>query len=160
MRIVNLQSSIFQFSLFNYCMFTRFTERARKVIVMSRNEASRLKSESLDCEHLFLGLLKEGEGVAVACLQELRIPIETVRREIESKLREGAHSKSRSTSAKLSEIPFTLAAKKSVRNTLWSMPGILIIITLALSICCLEFSKSATTRLLEFSASMASPKTN
>lgn len=90
-------------------MFTRFTERARKVIVMSRNEASRLKSDSLDCEHLFLGLLKEGEGVAVACLQELRIPSETLRREIESKL-----LKTRSTSAKLSDIPFTVAAKKAM----------------------------------------------
>lgn len=90
-------------------MFTRFTERARKVIVMSRNEASRLKSESLDCEHLFLGLLKEGEGVAVACLQELRVPSETLRREIESKI-----MKNRSTSAKLNEIPFTVAAKKAL----------------------------------------------
>ena len=47
-------------------MFTRFTERARKVIVMSRNEAGRLKSDSLDCEHVVLGLLTEGGGVAVA----------------------------------------------------------------------------------------------
>ncbi len=90
-------------------MFTRFTERARKVIVMSRNEASRLKSENLDCEHLLLGVLKEGEGVAVACLHALRIPADALRREIESRL-----SRSRSTSAVLSEIPFTAAAKKSL----------------------------------------------
>ncbi len=89
-------------------MFTRFTERARKVIVMSRNEASRLKSGSLDCEHLFLGLLKEGGGVAAACLQELRIPPETLRREIENRIDRGK------TQTKLSDIPFTLASKKAL----------------------------------------------
>lgn len=87
-------------------MFTRFTERARKVIVMSRNEASRLKSDSLDCEHLFLGLLKEGGGVAVACLQEMQISPETLRREIQNRISGGK------TQTKLSDIPFTLAAKK------------------------------------------------
>ena len=89
-------------------MFTRFTERARKVIVMSRNEASRLKSDSLDCEHLFLGLLKEGGGVAVACLQELRIAPRTLRREIESRISRGK------ATTNLGEIPFTLAAKKAL----------------------------------------------
>ena len=89
-------------------MFTRFTERARKVIVMSRNEASRLKSDSLDCEHLFLGLLKEGGGVAVACLQELKIAPATVRQEIENRLIRGK------STTNLGEIPFTLAAKKAL----------------------------------------------
>ena len=89
-------------------MFTRFTERARKVIVMSRNEASRLNSDSLDCEHLFLGLLKEGEGVAVACLQELRIAPMTLRREIENRITKGK------SAAKLNDIPFTMAAKKAL----------------------------------------------
>ena len=89
-------------------MFTRFTERARKVIVMSRNEASRLKNDCLDCEHLLLGLLKEGGGVAVAALQELHITPVTLRKEIESRTSKGR------TNAKLGEIPFTLAAKKAL----------------------------------------------
>ena len=75
---------------------------------MSRNEASRLKSEGLDCEHLFLGLLKEGGGVAAACLQELRIAPGNLRREIESRLTRGK------TTANLGDIPFTLAAKKAL----------------------------------------------
>ena len=101
----NFQSSIFNLQLF---MFTRFTERARKVIVMSRNEASRLKNDCLDCEHLLLGLLKEGGGVAVAALQELHITPVTLRKEIESRTSKGR------TNAKLGEIPFTLAAKKAL----------------------------------------------
>jgi ATP-dependent Clp protease ATP-binding subunit ClpC len=89
-------------------MFTRFTERARKVIVMSRNEASRLKSDTLGCEHLLLGLLKEGGGVAVAALQELRVSSVTLRKEIESRVVRGI------ANANLSEIPFTQAAKKAL----------------------------------------------
>ena len=89
-------------------MFTRFTERARKVIVMSRSEAGRLKSDNLDCEHLFLGLLKEGEGVAAACFQELRLEPSALRQEIENRLPRGK------TTRKLGEIPFTLAAKKAL----------------------------------------------
>ena len=89
-------------------MFTRFTERARKVIVMSRNEASRLKSDSLDCEHLFLGLLKEGDGIATACLQELGLSPSALRQEVERRLPRGK------TIRKLGEIPFTLAAKKTL----------------------------------------------
>jgi len=90
-------------------MFTRFTERARKVIVMSRNEASRLKSGCLDCEHLLLGLLKEGGGVAVATLQELHITPVTLRKEIETR----TTSRGRAN-AKLGDIPFTPAAKKAL----------------------------------------------
>ncbi len=89
-------------------MFSRFTERARKVIMMSRNEAGRLKNDSLDCEHLFLGLLKEGGGVAVACLQELHMPPSSLRQELEKRIIRGK------VSVDLREIPFTLAAKKSL----------------------------------------------
>lgn len=89
-------------------MFTRFTERARKVIMMSRNEAGRLRSQSLDCEHLFLGLLKEGSGVAMASLQELRIPPATFRHELESRLERGK------AAPNIGDIPFTPAAKKAL----------------------------------------------
>lgn len=89
-------------------MFTRFTERARKVIMISRNEAGRLRSDSLDCEHLFLGLLKEGSGVAIACLQELHIPPEEMALIIERRIVRGK------TPPNLGEIPFTVAAKKAL----------------------------------------------
>ena len=89
-------------------MFTRFTERARKVIMMSRNEAGRFRSDSLDCEHLFLGLLKEGSGVAIACLQELQIPPEEMAQILERRIVRGKSQHN------LEEIPFTLAAKKAL----------------------------------------------
>ncbi|GAK49536.1 putative ATP-dependent Clp protease, ATPase subunit [Candidatus Moduliflexus flocculans] len=89
-------------------MFTRFTERARKVIMISRNEAGRLRCDSLDCEHLFLGLLKEGSGVAIACLQELRIPPEEMALIIERRIVRGK------AQPNLGEIPFTVAAKKAL----------------------------------------------
>ena len=94
-------------------MFTRFTERARKVIVMSRNEAGRLQSDSLDCEHLFLGLLKEGSGVAFTCLQELQIPPERVRKELERRL----HYRMK-PSSNLKAIPFTPAAKRAIEYSI------------------------------------------
>ncbi len=89
-------------------MFTRFTERARKVMMISRNEAGRLQSDSLDCEHLFLGLLKEGSGVAIACLQELRVPPEEMTQVLERRIIRGK------SQPNLGEIPFTLAAKKAL----------------------------------------------
>ncbi|PID58111.1 ATP-dependent Clp protease ATP-binding subunit ClpC [candidate division KSB3 bacterium] len=89
-------------------MFRRFTERARKVIVKARNEAGRLKSHSLDCEHLFLGLLKEGKGIAAACLQELQLDASVLRQEIEARLPRGK------ATYELKEIPFTTAAKNAL----------------------------------------------
>lgn len=76
--------------------------------MMSRNEASRLTSDCLDCEHLLLGLLKEGGGVAVAALRELNITPDSLRKELESRARRGR------LNAKLSDIPFTLSAKKAL----------------------------------------------
>jgi ATP-dependent Clp protease ATP-binding subunit ClpC len=93
-------------------MFARFTERARKVIMMSRNEANRLKSDSLGCEHLLLGVLKEGSGVAVAALQGLRVSPVTLRKEIENRVIRGVMNPN------LSEIPFTLSAKKALEYSI------------------------------------------
>jgi ATP-dependent Clp protease ATP-binding subunit ClpC len=87
-------------------MFDRFTERARKVIILARDEASRLKHDSLDCEHLLLGLIREGGGIAIAALQKLGVDPDRLRQEIESRLVRGKEAPS------LSEIPFTPAAKK------------------------------------------------
>lgn len=74
--------------------------------MISRNEASRLKSEHLDCEHLLLGLLKEGGGVAMVALQELKVSPMAVRREIEGRVARGRMT------AKSGDIPLTPSAKR------------------------------------------------
>ena len=53
-------------------MFKRFTERARKVVILAREEAERYRHEYLGTEHILLGLLKDGGGIAIAVLQKLR----------------------------------------------------------------------------------------
>ncbi|MGI6149101.1 MAG: ATP-dependent Clp protease ATP-binding subunit [Firmicutes bacterium] len=64
-------------------MFGRFTERAQRVIVLSQEEARRLGHNVVGTEHLLLGLIAEGEGVAARALQTLDISIDKVRAEIE-----------------------------------------------------------------------------
>ena len=54
-------------------MFNRFTERARKVIVYAKEEARRFNHDYIGTEHLLLGLVREGEGVAAAVLQKLGV---------------------------------------------------------------------------------------
>ncbi len=64
-------------------MFNRFTERARKVIVYAKEEARRFNHDYIGTEHLLLGLIREGEGVAAAVLQKLGLDLETIRIEVE-----------------------------------------------------------------------------
>jgi len=52
-------------------MFERFTDRARKVIILAREEAARLRHDYLGTEHLLLGLVREGDGIAVSVLSHL-----------------------------------------------------------------------------------------
>ena len=52
-------------------MFNKFTERARKVILLAKQEAKRFNHDYIGTEHLLLGLIREGEGVAAAVLQKL-----------------------------------------------------------------------------------------
>ncbi len=87
-------------------MFERFTERARKVVMLAREEASRLQNGHLGTEHLLLALIREGRGVAVAVLQRLGVPLLELRVEIERRVNRG----SRKLIA--SEIPFTPRARK------------------------------------------------
>ena len=56
-------------------MFNRFTERARKVIVLAKEEAKRFNHDYIGTEHLLLGLIHEGEGVAAAVLQKLGLDL-------------------------------------------------------------------------------------
>ena len=60
-----------------------FTERVRKVLAMAREEAARLHHEYVGTEHILLGLIKEGEGVAAAVLQAMNVDLEDVQQRIE-----------------------------------------------------------------------------
>ena len=87
-------------------MFNRFTERARRAILLAREEAKRLDHDYLGTEHLLLGLIGEGEGVAAVALQNLDVDLEQVRQEVEKTVGRGGGS------LFLGQIPFTPRAKK------------------------------------------------
>ena len=89
-------------------MFNRFTERARKVLVLSKEEARRFNHDYIGTEHVLLGLVREGEGVACAVLQNLGVDLERLRIEIEKLVSSG------SVGSVLGDIPFTPRAKKAL----------------------------------------------
>jgi ATP-dependent Clp protease ATP-binding subunit ClpC len=64
--------------------FNKFTERARKVIQLAQEESQRLQHNYIGTEHLLLGLVREGEGVAAKVLTGLGVDLEKVRRAVES----------------------------------------------------------------------------
>ena len=64
-------------------MFDKFTDRARKIIALAQKEAERFRHDYIGTEHLLLGLVKEGSGVAVTALNNLSVDVEKVRREVE-----------------------------------------------------------------------------
>jgi hypothetical protein len=86
-------------------MFERFTDRARRVMVLAQEEARLLDHNYIGTEHVLLGLIHEGEGVAAKALEGLGISLEAVRREVEEIIGQGASSPS-------GHIPFTPRAKK------------------------------------------------
>ena len=91
-------------------MFERFTERARKVMSLGRQEAQRLNADAIGPEHILLGLLQEGGGAAWKALHQLSetLPnMRAVRQEIEK-----LSTPSSSPSVSLGQIPFTVRAKK------------------------------------------------
>ena len=87
-------------------MFDRFTERARKVIALAREEAGRLGHDYIGTEHLLLGLIREGGGVAAAVLENLNVDLDRVRLEVEKLVVIGGGTLT------LGEVPFTPRAKK------------------------------------------------
>ena len=89
-------------------MFNRFTERARKVIVYAKEEARRFNHDYIGTEHLLLGLVREGEGVASAVLQKLGLDLETIRIEVEKLVQPGPQTQV------LGDIPFTPRSKKAL----------------------------------------------
>jgi ATP-dependent Clp protease ATP-binding subunit ClpC len=89
-------------------MFNRFTERARKVIILAKEEARRFNHDYIGTEHLLLGLIREGEGVAASVLQKLGISLENIRLEIEKLVQPGPATQI------IGDIPFTPRAKKTL----------------------------------------------
>ncbi|MFH1784497.1 MAG: ATP-dependent Clp protease ATP-binding subunit [bacterium] len=87
-------------------MFNRFTERAQKVILLAQEEAKRLNHDYLGTEHLLLGLVALGEGVAAVALNNLGIDLRKLRQEVEKTIGIGENI------LLLGEIPFTPRAKK------------------------------------------------
>ncbi len=87
-------------------MFNKFTERARKVILLAKQEAKRFNHDYIGTEHILLGLLREGEGVAAAVLQSLGMNLNNIRLEIEKLVQIGP------TTVVTGDLPFTPKAKK------------------------------------------------
>jgi ATP-dependent Clp protease ATP-binding subunit ClpC len=86
-------------------MFERFTERARRVIILAQEEAKRLNHSAVGTEHILLGIIREGEGVASKVLESLNISPERVRAEVESAIGRGERTP-------YEEVAFTPRAKK------------------------------------------------
>lgn len=89
-------------------MFNRFTERARKVIVLAKEEARRFNHDYIGTEHLLLGLIREGEGVAAAVLQKLGLSLESIRLEVEKLVQPGPATQIQG------DVPFTPRSKKAL----------------------------------------------
>ncbi|MCM8799262.1 MAG: ATP-dependent Clp protease ATP-binding subunit [Candidatus Omnitrophica bacterium] len=89
-------------------MFNRFTERARKVIILAKEEARRFNHDYIGTEHILLGLIREGEGVAAAVLQKLGLNLQNIRLEVEKLVQPGPATQI------LGDIPFTPRAKKAL----------------------------------------------
>ncbi|MGH7371322.1 MAG: Clp protease N-terminal domain-containing protein, partial [Candidatus Methylomirabilales bacterium] len=87
-------------------MFERFTERARKVIILAREEAIRLGHNFVGTEHLLLGLVREGDGLAMAILKKLSVNLSTLKGEVEKVVSVGTQV------SPAGEVPFTPQAKK------------------------------------------------
>ena len=83
-----------------------FTDRVRKVLAMARDEAIRLQHDYVGTEHILLGLIREGEGVAAAVLTNLNVDLDQVNERVEESVRKG-----KATIA-LGELPYTSRAKK------------------------------------------------
>jgi ATP-dependent Clp protease ATP-binding subunit ClpC len=92
-------------------MFERFTDRARRVVVLAQEEARMLNHNYIGTEHILLGLIHEGEGVAAKALESLGIALEGVRQQVEEIIGQGQHAPS-------GHIPFTPRAKKVLELSL------------------------------------------
>jgi hypothetical protein len=92
-------------------MFERFTDRARRVVVLAQEEARLLNHNHIGTEHILLGLIHEGEGVAYLALTELGISLDAVRAQVEAEIGQGSEAPG-------GHIPFTPRAKKVLELSL------------------------------------------
>src|SRR5690554_5071308 len=92
-------------------MFERFTDRARRVVVLAQEEAKMLNHNYIGTEHILLGLIHEGEGVAAKALESLSISLDAVRQQVQEIIGEGQQAPS-------GHIPFTPRAKKVLELSL------------------------------------------
>jgi ATP-dependent Clp protease ATP-binding subunit ClpA len=92
-------------------MFERFTERARRAVVLAQEEARKLDHGYIGTEHLLLGLIREGEGVAAKALESLGISLKTVREQVVARVGRGQRPPS-------GHIPFTDRAKRVLELSL------------------------------------------
>jgi len=92
-------------------MFERFTDRARRVVVLAQEEARMLDHNYIGTEHILLGLIHEGEGVAAKALTSLGISLQAVRQQVEEIIGQGQHGPT-------GHIPFTPRAKKVLELSL------------------------------------------
>ena len=92
-------------------MFERFTDRARRVVVLAQEEARLLNHNYIGTEHILLGLIHEGEGVAAKALEQLGVSLDGVRAQVEEIIGQGQ-------TAPTGHIPFTPRAKKVLELSL------------------------------------------
>ncbi|MEY4995268.1 MAG: hypothetical protein RLZ65_1117, partial [Actinomycetota bacterium] len=92
-------------------MFEKFTDKARRVVVLAQEEAKLLKHNYIGTEHILLGLIHEGEGVAAKALEALGINLEQVREQVQEIIGQGQQAPS-------GHIPFTPRAKKVLELSL------------------------------------------
>jgi len=99
-------------------MFDRFTDRARKVMGLARQEAQRFNHDYIDVEHVLLGLIQEGSGVAADVLKRLGVDPKRIRREIEGALVRG------NAMPTMGRIPFTPRARRMLELSLEEARGL------------------------------------
>src|SRR6516165_2597966 len=92
-------------------MFERFTDRARRVVVLAQEEARMLDHNYIGTEHLLLGLIHEGEGIAAKALEAMGISLDAVRQQVEAIIGRGQQAPS-------GHIPFTPRAKRVLELSL------------------------------------------
>ena len=92
-------------------MFERFTDRARRVVVLAQEEARMLNHNYIGTEHILLGLIHEGEGVAAKAMESLGISLDSVREQVQEIIGQGQQAPS-------GHIPFTPRAKKVLELSL------------------------------------------
>jgi len=119
-------------------MFERFTDRARRVVVLAQEEARMLNHNYIGTEHILLGLIHEGEGVAAKALESLGISLDAVRQQVEEIIGQGQQAPSgtspsppaprrcssfrcarRCNSGTTTSAPSTSCSASSVRVTAW-----------------------------------------